>query len=209
MHTSTQTPKQNIGGGEFWCHRVMIGCYFSTRSQVYYKHVINNAISIKHPSTSHPAAKHPKQNKWSIDNIRKNLWFFLVVTKPGRYVNTRKKNFAYLGSFAKVSAFLQFIIPCCLQWPFSPTLLVMLVSQGLKLGLSESLQVIINAPVCTTPYNTARVLRLAFKDNTYLASIVALTWESASNMKVGASTVTSNLGRTYLSIVNFFSFDSP
>ena len=70
MHTSTQTPKQNIGGGEFWCHRVMIGCYFSTRSQVYY--TCYNAISNKHPSTSYPAVKHPKQNKWSINNIRKN-----------------------------------------------------------------------------------------------------------------------------------------
>ena len=54
----------------------------------------------KHTSTGYPAAMHPKHSKLSIVNIPKDPVIVFSCHKLGRYISTRK-NFAYLGSFAK------------------------------------------------------------------------------------------------------------
>ena len=67
-------------------------------------------VGKKHPFTSYLAEKHPKRSKFAITDMRQkpvNL-FLLYVTSVG--FNSRN-NFVNLGSFAKVSVPLKFIIP--------------------------------------------------------------------------------------------------
>ena len=58
------------------------------------------SVRKKRPFTSYPAARHPKHSKFAITDMRE---------KPVGF--SSRNNFANLGSFAKVSDPVQFIIP--------------------------------------------------------------------------------------------------
>ena len=67
-------------------------------------------VEKKHPFTSYPAEKHPKRSKFAVTDLRQKPVDHFIV-QHGRRL-TSGNNFANLGSFAKVSVPLQFIIPC-------------------------------------------------------------------------------------------------
>ena len=68
-------------------------------------------VKKKRPFTSYLAAKHSKHRKFATTDMRQKPVDFFLLYSAGVNFSSRN-NFANLGSFAKVSAPVQFMIPC-------------------------------------------------------------------------------------------------